>query len=83
MALTAAQSDAKAKNFRLWVTAGPGLFWIVLFLLVPSLVLLGIGFFTSNDYGSPVLPLTLTPFSQVAGNSLLGIFHRPTQVAST
>ncbi|HQT64198.1 MAG: spermidine/putrescine ABC transporter permease [Acidocella sp. 20-57-95] len=72
MALTAAQSDAKAKNFRLWVTAGPGLFWIVLFLLVPSLVLLGIGFFTSNDYGSPVLPLTLTPFSQVAGNSLLG-----------
>ncbi len=72
MALTAAQSEAKAKNVRLWVTAGPGLFWIVLFLLIPSLVLLGIGFFTSNDYGSPVLPLTLAPFAQVAGNSLLG-----------
>ncbi|OYV48778.1 MAG: spermidine/putrescine ABC transporter permease, partial [Acidocella sp. 20-58-15] len=55
-----------------WLTAGPGLFWIVLFLLIPSMVLLGIGFFTSNDYGSPMLPLTLTPFSQVAGNSLLG-----------
>ncbi|MDR3411036.1 MAG: ABC transporter permease, partial [Formivibrio sp.] len=64
--------EARARNFRLWLTAGPGLFWIVLFLLIPSFVLLGIGFFTSNDYGSPVLPLTLTPFSQVAGNSLLG-----------
>jgi spermidine/putrescine transport system permease protein len=72
MARTAAQGEARARNFRLWLTAGPGLFWIVLFLLIPSMVLLGIGFFTSNDYGSPVLPLTLTPFSQVAGNSLLG-----------
>ncbi len=70
--MTAARGEARARNFRLWLTAGPGLFWIVLFLLIPSMVLLGIGFFTSNDYGSPVLPLTLTPFSQVAGNSLLG-----------
>jgi spermidine/putrescine transport system permease protein len=72
MTRTAAQSEARSKNFRLWITAGPGLFWVVLFLLIPSLGLLGIGFFNSNDYGSPVLPLTTQPFQQVAGYSLLG-----------
>jgi spermidine/putrescine transport system permease protein len=72
MAVTAVQSEARAKNFRLWITAGPGLFWIILFLLIPSAVLLGIGFFNSNDYGSPVMPLTVAPFTQVAGYSLLG-----------
>jgi spermidine/putrescine transport system permease protein len=54
------------------VTAGPGLFWIILFLLIPSVVLLGIGFLSSNDYGSPVMPITSQPFQQVAGYSLLG-----------
>jgi spermidine/putrescine transport system permease protein len=34
--------------------------------------LLGIGFLSSNDYGSPVMPLTSQPFQQVAGYSLLG-----------
>jgi spermidine/putrescine transport system permease protein len=69
---TAVQSEARAKAFRLWITAGPGLFWVILFLLIPSAILLGIGFFTSNDYGSPVLPLTTMPFQQVAGYSMLG-----------
>jgi spermidine/putrescine transport system permease protein len=69
---TAVQEEGRARAFRLWITAGPGLFWIVLFLLIPSAVLLGIGFFSSNDYGSPALPLTTQPFSQVAGFSLLG-----------
>jgi spermidine/putrescine transport system permease protein len=71
-ARTAVQTEGRARAFRLWITAGPGLFWIVLFLLIPSIILLAIGFFTSNDYGSPALPLTLAPFSQVAGYSLLG-----------
>ena len=69
---TAVQTEAKARSFRLWITAGPGLFWVVLFLLIPSAVLLGIGFFSSNDYGSPMLPLTTAPFGQVAGFSPLG-----------
>lgn len=69
---TAVQSEARSKNIRLWITSGPGLFWIVLFLLIPSLVLLGIGFFSANDYGSPSLPLSVQPFQQVAGFSLLG-----------
>jgi spermidine/putrescine transport system permease protein len=69
---TAVQTESRARAFRLWVTAGPGLFWIILFLLIPSAVLLGIGFLSSNDYGSPVMPLTSQPFQQVAGYSLLG-----------
>jgi spermidine/putrescine transport system permease protein len=69
---TAVQTESRARAFRLWVTAGPGLFWIILFLLIPSAVLLGIGFFSSNDYGSPVMPITSQPFQQVAGFSLLG-----------
>jgi spermidine/putrescine transport system permease protein len=71
-ARTAVQTESRARAFRLWVTAGPGLFWIILFLLIPSVVLLCIGFFSANDYGSPVMPLTLQPFQQVAGYSLLG-----------
>jgi spermidine/putrescine transport system permease protein len=69
---TAVQTESRARAFRLWVTAGPGLFWIVLFLLIPSAVLLGIGFLSANDYGSPVMPITSQPFAQVAGYSLLG-----------
>jgi spermidine/putrescine transport system permease protein len=69
---TAVQTEGRARAFRLWITAGPGLFWIVLFLLIPSAILLAIGFMTSNDYGSPALPVTLAPFTQVAGYSLLG-----------
>jgi spermidine/putrescine transport system permease protein len=69
---TAVQTESRARAFRLWVTAGPGLFWIILFLLIPSAVLLGIGFLSANDYGSPVMPLTSQPFQQVAGYSLLG-----------
>jgi spermidine/putrescine transport system permease protein len=69
---TAAQGEDRARSLRLWITAGPGLFWIILFLLLPSLVLLGIGFFSADDYGAPTLPLTTDPFQQVAGYSLLG-----------
>jgi spermidine/putrescine transport system permease protein len=69
---TAAQTEARGRALRLWMTSGPGLFWIVLFLLIPSAILLGIGFFSANDYGSPILPLSTQPFQQVAGFSLLG-----------
>ena len=60
---TAVQNESRARTFRLWITAGPGLFWIILFLLIPSLGLLGLGFMSSNDYGSPVMPLTTQAFA--------------------
>lgn len=69
---TEAELEAAGRRRRLWVTSGPGLMWIMLFLLIPSFVLLGIAFMSANDYGSPVLPLSLQPFQQVAGYSLLG-----------
>jgi len=69
---TAAQGEARSRSIRLWITSGPGLFWIVLFLLIPSAVLLGIGFFSADDYGAPTMPISLGSFQQVAGFSLLG-----------
>jgi spermidine/putrescine transport system permease protein len=87
---TAVQSESRSRSIRLWITSGPGLFWIVMFLLIPSAVLLGIGFFSADDYGSPVMPLSLQPFQQVAGFSLLGwddgniiIFLRSLEQAGT
>ncbi|MDD2704627.1 MAG: ABC transporter permease [Acidocella sp.] len=64
--------EAGRQRLRLWITAGPGLVWIMLFLLIPSAILLAIAFFSADDYGNPVLPLSLAPFQQVAGYSLLG-----------
>lgn len=69
---TEAEFEAGRQRLRLLTTAGPGLGWIMLFLLIPSLTLLGIAFFSADDYGNPVLPLTVQPFQQVAGFSLLG-----------
>ena len=87
---TAVESEGRSRSIRLWITSGPGLFWIVMFLLIPSAVLLGIGFFSADDYGSPILPLSLQPFQQVAGFSLLGwddgnilIFLRSLEQAGT
>ncbi len=69
---SAARAERLGRALRLWVTAGPGLTWIVLFLVLPSAILLGIGFFTSGSYGGPELPLTLQPLREVAGYSILG-----------
>jgi spermidine/putrescine transport system permease protein len=71
-AVTQVDAAARRQRLRLLVTSGPGLAWIMLFLLIPSAILLGIAFFSADDYGNPVLPLSLQPFQQVAGYSLLG-----------
>lgn len=68
----AARAEAFGRRFRLWMTAGPGLAWIILFLIIPSVILLAIGFFTSGNYGNPQFPLTLQPLREVAGYSILG-----------
>ncbi len=72
MAKTEVELEAARQRRRLWATSGPGLAWVMLFLLIPSLVLLGIAFLSSDDYGAPTLPLSVQPFQQVAGFSLLG-----------
>lgn len=50
----------------------PGLLWIVLFLVLPTLLFLPIAFTSTNPYGLPALPLTMHPFRAVAGFSFLG-----------
>ncbi|MDD2876198.1 MAG: ABC transporter permease [Acidiphilium sp.] len=69
---TAERAERAARALRLWITAGPGLVWIVIFLILPSAILLAIGFFSIGNYGNPHLPLTLEPFREVAGYSILG-----------
>jgi spermidine/putrescine transport system permease protein len=69
---TEVEFEARRQRLRLLSTSGPGLAWIIVFLLIPSVILLGIAFFSADDYGNPVLPLSLQPFQQVAGYSLLG-----------
>ena len=71
-ARTEVEYEARRQRLRLFATTGPGLGWIMLFLLIPSAVLIGIAFLSSGDYGNPIFPLSLQPFQQVAGYSLLG-----------
>jgi spermidine/putrescine transport system permease protein len=71
-AKTEVEYEARRQRLRFLSTAGPGLGWIMLFLLIPSVTLLGIAFFSADDYGNPVLPLSVQPFQQVAGFSMLG-----------
>lgn len=66
------RAERIGRAFRLWITAGPGLGWIVLFLILPSIILLAIGFLSIGDYGNPQLPLSLDPIREVAGYSILG-----------
>ena len=50
----------------------PGVLWIVLFLLLPSVFLISIAFMTNGAYGLPQMPLSLESFKQLAGFGFLG-----------
>lgn len=50
----------------------PGIGWIVIFLVIPSISLIGMAFMSSGVYGLPKLPLTLDAFRQLAGYNILG-----------
>src|SRR5487761_1174425 len=78
---TAERAERAARAFRLWITAGPGLGWIIIFLILPSAILLAIGFFSIGNYGNPHLPLTLEPFREVAGYSILGWTDHPARLS--
>ncbi|GHB10955.1 ABC transporter permease [Salinicola rhizosphaerae] len=55
----------------LWSVA-PGVAWIVIFLVLPSLYLIGVAFMTNGPYGQPQMPLSLDAFRQLAGFGFLG-----------
>lgn len=50
----------------------PGVLWIVIFLVLPSIYLISIAFMTNGTYGLPHMPLTLSAFKQLAGYGFLG-----------
>lgn len=56
----------------LLLTVGPGALCILLFLVLPSLYLMGMAFLTNGPYGLPTLPLSLQAFRELAGFGFLG-----------
>jgi spermidine/putrescine transport system permease protein len=57
---------------RFAVTGGPGLAWLVTFLLAPLLLIGVISFFSRGDYGEVVLPLTLENYQRLLGFGTFG-----------
>ncbi|MBS3785548.1 MAG: ABC transporter permease [Gammaproteobacteria bacterium] len=51
---------------------GPGVLWIIFFLVLPSLYLMSIAFLSNDPYGLPQLPLSLQSFRELAGFGILG-----------
>jgi spermidine/putrescine transport system permease protein len=57
---------------RVAMTAGPGVLWIALFLVLPGLLLFGYAFLTRDELGNAVFPLTNENFVRFAGWDALG-----------
>lgn len=57
---------------RIWATAGPGLFWLLLFSVGPLLAIAITSFLTRGEYGTVELPWTLENYARLAGFGLLG-----------
>ena len=56
----------------LLLTVTPGVLCILVFLVLPSLYLMGMAFLTNGPYGLPTLPLSLQAFRELAGFGFLG-----------
>lgn len=56
----------------LLLTVAPGVACILLFLVLPSIYLVGMAFLTNGPYGLPTLPLSLQSFRELAGFGFLG-----------
>ena len=58
--------------WHLLAVISPGVLWIVIFLVLPSVYLMSIAFMTNGIYGLPQMPLSLEAFKQLAGFGFLG-----------
>lgn len=54
------------------ITAGPGVLWITVFLVIPSAILLVFSFLSRDDLGGVALPLTPDNYVRFAGWDVLG-----------
>jgi len=53
-------------------TIAPGILWIIVFLILPSVFLISVAFMSNGPYGTPEMPLTFDAFRQLAGFGILG-----------
>ncbi len=53
-------------------TAGPGIFWTAVFIIIPMLSVLAISFMTRGSYGEVTLPLTLDNYKRFFGFGAFG-----------
>lgn len=60
------------QGWHVLATLGPGLVIIVIFLVIPSIMLMTVAFMTNGPYGLPEMPLTLQAFRELAGFGFLG-----------
>lgn len=56
----------------LLLTVAPGALWLLVFLVLPGIYLMGVAFMTNGPYGQPQMPLTLDAFERLAGFGILG-----------
>lgn len=66
---THSQRDDRLRSI---LTSGPGLTWMLCFLFVPLLAVVGISFLTRGEYGEIGLPLTLDNYRRLLGFGMLG-----------
>ena len=60
------------QSWHLLATIGPGVVFIVIFLVLPSIMLMTVAFMTNGPYGLPEMPFTLQAFRELAGFGFLG-----------
>ncbi|QEA37982.1 ABC transporter permease [Pistricoccus aurantiacus] len=70
--MAARQRGVVGESRHLLLSVSPGVVWIVVFLVLPSLYLMAVAFMTNGAYGLPQMPLTLDAFKQLAGFGFLG-----------
>jgi spermidine/putrescine transport system permease protein len=56
------------------ITAGPGIVWITLFLILPGLLIFGYSFLTRGELAPAELPVTIDNYARFAGRDAFGDF---------
>ncbi len=60
------------RRWHAWATIGPGVGFIILFLVIPSFMLMAVAFMTQGPYGLAQMPLSLQSFRELAGFGFFG-----------
>ncbi|HZM03062.1 MAG TPA: ABC transporter permease [Candidatus Saccharimonadales bacterium] len=66
------KADIQAQRARQLLAVGPGLLWLIIFLVLPLLAIGAISFFSRGDYGQVQWPLTFGNYKRLAGYGPFG-----------